>query len=237
MFSNSARYYDLLYSLKNYEDEARQIADLIAREHPGAKSILDVACGTGEHARWLSSSFRVDGLDLDPEFTGIARTKVPSGRFWTADMSGFELGLRYDVVQCLFSSIAYLTRPELVVKALTCFARHLNPMGIILVEPWFAPDQWKVGSAHMLTVDRPDLKICRMNTSEREGDISFFDFHYLVAGPSGVEHFTERHDLALYTRDQMLGFFAGSGLEVRYDPVGIFGRGLYIAKSQPQAGA
>ena len=163
MFSKTAQYYDLLYSFKDYEKEAQQIKNLIAQEHPAARSILDVACGTAEHAKHLSKTFRIDGIDIEPEFVEIAQAKVPSGQFWVADMSDFNLGIRYDVVQCLFSSIGYLQKPEQVVDALICFKRHLNPEGIILVEPWLSPGQWNVGSPHMLTIDQPDLKICRMN--------------------------------------------------------------------------
>jgi ubiquinone/menaquinone biosynthesis C-methylase UbiE len=235
MFTKTIQYYDLIYDFKDYENESRQIVNLIKREHPAARSILDVGCGTAEHAKHLSRTYQVDGIDIASGFIDIARNKVPTGRFWVADMSAFEVGIRYDVVQCLFSSIGYLTQPEQVVDALVCFKKHLNPEGIIIVEPWFSPDQWKVGFPHMLVVDQPDLKICRMNTTEREGILSRMTFHFLIGKPQGVEHFTEDHELALYTVDEMLHFFNAAGLAVRYDPEGIFGRGLYVAIVQREA--
>ncbi len=230
MFSKTAQYYDLIYSFKDYEHEAQQIEELIRREHPIAKSILDVACGTAEHVKHLSKTFQVDGIDIEPEFVEIARKKISSARFWVADMSDFDLSVRYDMVQCLFSSIGYLIEPERVVNALVCFKRHLNPKGVVIVEPWFSPDQWKVGNSHMVTVDQPDLKICRMNTADLDGRLSKIEFHYLIGNDQGVLHLTENHELALYTSDQMLGFFKQAGLSVQYDPKGIFGRGLYIAR-------
>ena len=55
MFEGSAEYYDLIYSaFKNYPSEASQVADLLHRLHPACRTILDAACGTGEHARLLS---------------------------------------------------------------------------------------------------------------------------------------------------------------------------------------
>jgi len=230
MFSKTAQYYDLLYSFKDYENEAQQIKNLIAQEYPAASSILDVACGTAEHAKHLSKTFQIDGIDMEPEFVEIAQSKVSSGKFWAVDMSDFDLGIQYDVIQCLFSSIGYLKQAEQVVDALACFKKHLNPEGVILIEPWFSPEQWNVGTPHMLAIDQPDLKICRMNTSGLEGRISKIHFHYLIGTPQGVEHLTEDHELALYTPDEMLSFFKEAGLAVRYDPEGIFGRGLYIAK-------
>lgn len=80
MFSETAELYDLIYQqFKDYMDESRRIAVLLERVHPEAKSVLDVACGTGEHARILSAKYgyRVNGLDLEPEFVRIAQRKNP----------------------------------------------------------------------------------------------------------------------------------------------------------------
>jgi ubiquinone/menaquinone biosynthesis C-methylase UbiE len=229
MFAKTAKYYDLIYSFKNYEHEAQKIEDLIKQEHHSARSILDIACGTAEHLKYLSKDFQVDGIDLEPEFVEISQKKIPSGRFWVENMSDFELGVRYDVVQCLFSSIGYLKEPQQVVNSFECFKKHLNPGGVIIVEPWFSPNQWEIGKSHMVTVDQPDLKICRMSISEREGTLSKIQFHYLIGRPQGVEHLTEVHELVLYTPKDMLSFFEQANLAVKYDPVGIFGRGLYTA--------
>jgi len=71
-------------------------------------TVLDVACGSGEHARLLAGhGFVVDGLDLDPAFVRIARHKHPSGRFFEADMAGFDLPDRYDAILC--SSVRSVT--------------------------------------------------------------------------------------------------------------------------------
>jgi hypothetical protein len=59
-------------------------------------------------------------------------------------------------------------------------------------------------------------------------------FHYLVGTPEGVEHLTEDHELGLFTVEEMLGFFEQAGLAVHYDPEGIFGRGLYVARATTQ---
>src|SRR5438067_13753106 len=80
MFSHSAELYDLIYSsFKDYSHEAGQIAALLGRIHPQCRTILDVACGTGEHANLLVGQygFEVDGLDLDEAFVRIAKAKHP----------------------------------------------------------------------------------------------------------------------------------------------------------------
>ena len=230
MYSRTAQYYDLIYSFKDYVAETEKIAALIREKLPTTNTILDVACGTAEHAKLLSKQFIVDGIDLEPAFVEIARGKVPSGKFWLADMSGFSLSKTYDVVLCLFSSIGYLPAKERVVAALESFKKHLNPSGVIFVEPWITPENWEVGHTTMVTAESNDLKICRMNVAERTDNRSVLNFHYLIATKNGVEHLEEAHELVLYTKEEMLECFMKAGLEVSYDEE-FLGRGLYTART------
>src|SRR5580692_3568612 len=109
MFDASAEFYDTIYgTFKDYNAEATKIANLLRAIDPRFKTVLDVACGTGEHARLLTQAgYSVDGLDINAAFVRIAQRKNQSGRFVEADMSKFELSHRYEVVMCLFSSIGY----------------------------------------------------------------------------------------------------------------------------------
>ena len=69
-------------------------------------------------------------------------------------------------------------------------ARHLQPGGVLLVEPWLPPDGYTTGTVHALYVDQPQLKIARINVAAARDRVSLLDFHYLVGTPEGVEHFT-----------------------------------------------
>jgi len=231
MFSKSARWYDALYSFKDYQEESGKIINLIKKEHPGAKTILDIACGTAEHDRYLAKKYHVDGLDIHSEFVELSSQKNPAGRYFLADMRDFSLGKTYDVVLCLFSSIGYVKTLRNVVKTLRCFRNHLNQGGIIVVEPWFTPKNWITDMPiHMLTADTPDFKVCRMNISQRKGSLSILIFHYLVGMDREIVYFTERHELGLFTVDQMTNAFQEAGLQVSYGPEGLTGRGLYVAR-------
>ena len=233
LFSDSAELYDAIYgSFKDYAAEAAVIANVIRTGQPSARTLLDVGCGTGEHVMHLRArGFVADGLDIDPALLAIAARKVPAAEFFEADMTDFDLGTRYDVVACLFSSIGYLLEEPEVTQAFTCFAAHLARGGVILVEPWFTPDAWHTGQPRMTPpVDLPELKICRMNVSDRRGDISLLHFHYLIGTPAGVDHVEEKHELALYPVEQLLKCFRLAGLVASHDPIGLSGRGLYIAR-------
>jgi len=229
MFSRSADLYDALYAtFKDYEAEVGRLRELIAERVPGARTLLDVACGTGKHLELLREHFEVAGLDLDPELLAIARERVPGVELHEGDMAAFDLGRRFDVVACLFSSIGYVRDEARLHAAIAAMAAHLEPGGLLIVEPWLPPEAWQEGHVAMLALDEPERKIVRMNRADREGDVSVIDFHYLVGTPESVEHFTEHHELGLFTDAQYREAFAAAGVAVEHDPEGLMGRGLYL---------
>ena len=233
MFSESAEIYDLIYAgFKNYAEESAKLAALLRHFHPTCRSVLDVACGTGEHARCLTNDhgFRVDGLDLDRRFLAIASQKNSGSRFWEADMAAFELPGRYDAVVCLFSSIAYLRTLDAVERALRCFRQHIAAGGIIVVEPWFVPGQLDPSYVMHNTAEASGLSIERVSHLEIDGRLSRLRFDYRLTDATGVRTATEVHELGLFTPTEMLATFAAAGLQVEYDETGLDGRGLYIAR-------
>lgn len=162
MFSASADYYDLIYGqVKDYAAESQRLSEIIRARRPGAESILDVACGTGEHAHTLHRlGFVVDGVDVEPRFVEMAQRKNPNGRFFRQDMAGLGIDEKYDVVACLFSSIGYLRTEDRLCAALRRFAYHVRNGGLVIVEPWFQPREMEDGYVAMHTAESNGTKVC-----------------------------------------------------------------------------
>ena len=231
MFSKSAKFYNALYGSmgKDYVTETQKVHQII-QEHKRSSgdALLEVACGTGIHASILRENYQVKGLDLDAEMLAVAQQDHPEIPFHQADMVDFELGKEFDVITCLFSSIGYVKTKKRLNKAIQTMTKHLLPGGVLIVEPWFSPDQWQLGRVFALFVDQPDLKISRMSLGGIKGRLSILNFHYMVGTPQRIETFTERHELGLFTHEEYLEAFHKAGLEVIHDPEGLDGRGLYI---------
>jgi len=229
MYANTASYYDRIYAFKDYADEAAKVASIVAEScQSGGRRLLDVACGTGLHIEHLARIFDVEGLDISPELLAFARERNPAITFHVGDMRSFDLEETYDVVTCLFSSIGYMTTPDDLDLAIARMAAHLTPGGALVVEPWLTPDVWHPNTVHGMFIDDPDLKIARINTSQREGNLSIFDLHHLIGTPEGTEHIVEHHEMGLWTIAEMTAALEAAGLDVRHDPEGITGRGLYV---------
>jgi SAM-dependent methyltransferase len=231
MFGRSARVYDAVYAFKDYDAEAEHVRALITATSPGASTLLDVACGTGQHLDRLRHWFAVEGVDLDPGLLDVARERLgPSVALHLADMTSLGLGRSFDVVTCLFSSIGYVGTVDRLNDAVSAMAAHLDRAGLLIIEPWLAPDVWETGRPHLLTVDEPDLKVARMTFPERYGRLAVMSFDYLVATPRGVERFSERHETGLFTDREYRQAFEAAGLTVEHDAHGLIGRGLYIGR-------
>jgi len=231
MFSKSAQYYDEIYASidKDYAAEAGKAHQFIQKhKQTKGKQLLDVACGTGFHASLLGKYYQVEGLDLDAKMLAVAKKKHPKIRFHQGDMTDFELNRQFDGIVCLFSSIGYVkTKPRLQ-KALKIMNRHLLPGGVLLIEPWFTPEQWHPGRPSMTQVNQPDLKIVRMSYSGQRGKISTLEFQYLIGTSKGIEHSLEIHELGLFTHKEYMDAFKAAGLNVTHDKKGLDDRGLYI---------
>ena len=232
MFDESAEYYDLIYlPMKDYAAESAFVAALLRLHRPGCRTVLDVACGTGEHARWLAAEgFAVDGLDINPTFLRIAREKHPAGQFFEADMRDFRLSQRYDAIVCLFSSIGYAGSIDGVESTLRCFRDHLAPGGITLVEPWFPPGILDPSRVAVNEGAGPGVHVRRECHVEVEGSMSRLLFDYEITSGGGRHQMHERHELGVFSSDEMIDAFTRAGLHAEYDSQGLTGRGLYVAR-------
>jgi SAM-dependent methyltransferase len=234
-YGRSAPVYDALCRHKDYARASATLRDIVRRVTPEACSLLDVACGTGRHLEHLSRDFRVEGLDLSADMLAVARARCPDVRFHEGSLVDFQLAGRYDAVTCLFGSIGHARTLDGLHRAVASMARHLQPGGVLIVEPWITPAAFGTGRLVCDTVNDPDLKVARMYVTNREGDVSIFDEHYLIATADGVEHFTERHELGLFTEEQYRDAFIQNGLQLVDTFLDLFGYGLYVSTLKQKA--
>ena len=227
---HDAAIYDALYDYKDYRAEAEQLIAMIDARRPGARTLLDVACGTGRHVEHFKNRFDVQGFDLNEDLLVAARERNPEAVFHQGDMRDLDLGRRFDAVTCLFSAIGHLGSVEELQRSAATFSRHLEPGGLLLIEPWITPEKWRSErEPHAQFVDRPDLKIARIHLSELHGRVAVMDMHHLVGTPEGVRHLVERLETFLFSHEEYLEAFERAGLTVEFDPEGPIGRGLYLA--------
>ena len=232
MYDRAAAAYDVLHAArqKDYAGEAARVAELVRERRPGAQSLLDTACGTGGHVRFLRDLFdHVEGVDGSPAMLARAAERAPGVPLHEGDLRTFDLGRRFDAVTCLFSSIAYLVPAEELRRGVANLARHLVDGGVLVVEPWVRPEDWDPGPLPRIDSGQGEgLSVTRMTRSWREAERSFLDMQYLIGTRDGVEHVREHHANALYDEGDYRQAFEAAGCSIEVDPEGLIGRGLYV---------
>jgi SAM-dependent methyltransferase len=140
VFLDYSKYYDLLYKDKNYNSEVEFIIKLIKKFHPGAKTILNLGCGTGEHDKFLTEAgYSVTGIDLSEEMLSIAKKKNPRCNYYVADAREFFVDKKFDAVVSLFHVLSYQASNTDVFNFLGTISNHLEVNGIAIFDYWYGP--------------------------------------------------------------------------------------------------
>jgi len=230
-FYDLAEYYDPINDWKDYRGETRRLEAIVARfGRPKSTTWLDVACGTGRHLEFLGETYSTVGVDRSRKMLRIARQRLPGVRLIQGDMRTFRLQERFDVVSCLFSAIGHLTTEEDVRTTFANFARHLNPGGVAIVEPWIDPSAFRPGLFHLRTHQDPTLTVVRLSSSSRRGNRSIIHYHFLIAEPGRDIRQVQVTDIGLLlSRDRLLALMRQAGLKARFFARGLMpGRGLLV---------
>lgn len=231
MYKELAKYYDLIYSWKDYKGEVNSIKNLIKKyKNSDGNELLDVGCGTGKHLEYLKLDFSCTGSDINIEMLKIARDNIKGVIFTQADMITMDLNKKFDIIISLFSSIGHVKTYTNLERTILNFSRHLKKWGVVIIEPWLTKSAYDVGRPGMTTYEAEDIKISRLNNTKIEKDVSVLEMHYLIAERNkDIEYFVEKHELGLFETEKFLKYMTSAGLKAKFLKDGLMKeRGLYI---------
>lgn len=225
--------YDLIYQGrgKDYAAEAGEIARLVTDRRPDAASLVDVACGTGLHLRAFADLFEhVQGVELSEDMLTVAKDRLPFVPLHVGDMRDFDLGRTFDVVTCLFAAVGHMRTPAELEQAARRLVGHLVPGGVVVVEPWWFPDNFLPGYVGGDVVVRDGYTIARVSHTTARGLVTTMNVHYVVAtAQEGPRHFTNTVVNTLFTREQYEQALRAAGCaSVEYLVDGPSGRGRFV---------
>jgi SAM-dependent methyltransferase len=162
VFAYYARYYDLLYKDKDYSGEACFVSDLIKEFAPEARTILELGCGTGIHAKLLAEAgYELHGIDNSAEMLAAARGRLHDMKQELAERLSFSHGdartaridKKFDVVISLFHVMSYQVTNDDLLAAVETAKVHLKPGGIFIFDCWYGP---------AVLTDRPVVRVKRL---------------------------------------------------------------------------
>lgn len=215
---------------KDYSSEAADILQIIHSRKSDAATLLDVACGTGAHLEVFMKLFKdVEGLEVSPSMRALATDRLPGVTVHSGDMRSFRLARKFDAITCMFSSVGYLTSVQELDQTLQTFREHVNPGSVIVIEPWWFPEDFIDGYVGAAVVCADGRTIARVSHTVRQGNASCMNVLYTVAEPAaGLRYFADTHVMALFTQDQYETSFEKADCAVEYLSDGPSGRGLFV---------
>jgi SAM-dependent methyltransferase len=228
-YEHSAHLYDLMYVRRDYTTTAEEIHAIGRELLPDGRDLLDVGCGTGRHLEVLGNWYRGEGLDINPAMLEQTHARCPDIPLHENDMRTFDIDPSYDVVVCLFSAIGHVETAEAMRRSIERMAAHLRSPGLLIVEPWFTPENFWDGHLAANFQIESETKLAWMYRQYREGLMAVLDIHYLVGGEGQPEYIRERQDLGLFTPDEIKDAFGAVGMEAAYRESDVWNRGLYVA--------
>jgi SAM-dependent methyltransferase len=220
VFAAYSKYYDLLYRDKDYPGEARYIHELIAQHRPGARTVLDLGCGTGRHAQLLAQrDYQLTGVDLSEEMLKVAREGGPQLSFVQGDVRSVRLGKTFDVVLSLFHVMSYQTTNDDLRAALSTVREHLAPGGLFVFDCWYGP---------AVLSSRPETRIKRLEDANIQvtrlaepvlhpnENLVDVNYHVLIRDKQSgaVEELRETHKMRYLFAPEVLLLLDGAGLRL-----------------------
>lgn len=128
-YQEFAKYYDIFYQNKNYQKEVNFLLNFIKEND----YILDVGCGTGNHAEFLQKHNKIDGIDLNKEMLDIAKNKL-KGNLYNYNILDININQKYDVIISMFAVINHLKDTKDLENAFTNLKNILNNDGTIIID-------------------------------------------------------------------------------------------------------
>lgn len=165
VFGNYSRYYNLLYKDKDYAGEAEYAHNLIQKYNSGAKSILNLGCGTGRHDFLLAEKgYSVTGVDMSEDMLAVANSQLSTFNsnsstlnFIQGDIRSVRLNRKFDSIISLFHVMSYQTSNDDLKAAFETVKAHLGQGGTFIFDCWYGP---------AVLTDRPIVRVKRLEDGE-----------------------------------------------------------------------
>jgi SAM-dependent methyltransferase len=221
-----AAVYDLLYADKSYESECQLLDEILSAWEGGVRSVLDLGCGTGGHARRLAEKgYAVTGVDRSAAMLMEARRHAGDEtlagerpRFVKADIRELDMGDTFDAAIAMFAVLGYMTSDADLERALHGMRTHLRDGGAVVFDGWWGPGVLtSPPTDRVKTVEGGGERVVRRARSRLELEADVVHVHYTFERFQGerlVQRGEEMHSVRFHFRESLQDLLARAGLRL-----------------------
>jgi len=216
--------YDSVYRDKKYDEECNIIHTLFdTYGEGGISSVLDLGCGTGNHAlRLATQGYRVIGVDQSEEMLDIAREKIEekgvSVALYHGDIKSVAINQKFDAAILMFAVLGYQVTNDDLIQTLRNIRRHLRMGGLLIFDVWYGPAvlSQKPGE-RVSVVEKEDTTIIRLSSGVLDTLRHVCNVHfkvYKLEGKQLVGVTTEVHQMRFFFPQEIAFFLESAGFEI-----------------------
>jgi SAM-dependent methyltransferase len=219
-----ARYYDLIYSDKDYDAECNYVEEIFHKYSPHPiKTILELGCGTGGHAIPLAhKGCKVHAIDLSEIMVATASRKAKEAKldldFRVMDIRQLELNRTFDACISMFAVMGYITDTKDLLSALGNIRKHLQNDSLFVFDVWNGLAVMRIlPSVRVKTVENGGIRIVRIAEPELDAFNHLCQVHYhllVTRNNSLIDEFEETHIVRYFFPQEIMHYLWDSGFEV-----------------------
>ncbi|HEV2412747.1 MAG TPA: class I SAM-dependent methyltransferase [Candidatus Saccharimonadales bacterium] len=224
LYDDKAFLYDLLYSYKDYGGEIKALLHHLEQHGVGTSfeaHIVDLACGTGEHVKYLAEALpeaTIHGVDLNKGVIDHATAKQLGDKvsFSAEDMVGFfeHDNHRYDLVVCLFASLQYITETRQLKQLLANIYDRLKPDCAFVFDLRYAREHWLDGHIVASTHKEPDIEVAMFGMPFRnENMVTWNPALFWKTRDGKLDMTIDEHTIRLYSVDEIKSYLQEAGFK------------------------
>jgi SAM-dependent methyltransferase len=189
---------------------------------PGlAPTLLELGCGAGHNASYLTSRFACTLTDLSPDMLELSRELNPSAEHAVGDMRTLRLGRVFDAV-LVHDAVMYMTTKADLEQAITTAFVHTRPGGAAIFAPDYVREAFSPGTDADGS-DRSDgsrgVRFLEWRRDPDPNDDTYtVDYALLLREGNDVRVEHDRHIEGLFARATWLELLGRAGYEVESIP-------------------
>lgn len=203
---NYSKYYDLIYSKKNYKKETHLIENILKKYALKNNKLLDMGCGTGKYSDLLTrKGFEVTGIDKSYHMIKIAKRnfyKNKKVKFLNSNLLKFNTKKKFDIISALFHILSYQINEKKINNFFKNSQKLLVKNGILIFDFWFLPGVINLKQPNKFReIKKKSLKILRTTSSRWLKNINRIDdLHemYIFKNKKLILNFSETHKMRYF---------------------------------------
>ncbi|MGE5627115.1 MAG: class I SAM-dependent DNA methyltransferase [Solirubrobacterales bacterium] len=215
-----AKVYDKLINCDiDYESWGKFILELCNEKNLDFSNYLDLACGTGNMAQQLSSSFHDTWLvDMSMEMLSEAEAKLRNmgikAKYVCQDIRELNLNMKFDLITCCLDSTNYLLSEEDLQCYFMNVRHHLKDNGVFIFDINSYYKITEILGNNVYNYDDSEVTYIWENSLNDEIVDMFLTF--FVRDGEMYRRFDEEHSERAYRDKTIETLLKSAGLEVLY---------------------